>query len=314
MAAKLLLSESHAQERELEIKAVLGSVGEGILTINEWGEIESFNTAATQIFGYTAGEVIGKNITMLMPGEMHSAHQQGMQRYLAGGAPRVLGRQGIELPGLKQDGTVFSLALTVNEIVLERGRIFVGIVRDITERKQLEEKLTFLAQNDTLTGLANRAMFMDKLTEASLRANRNKSALGVMFLDLDGFKQVNDTLGHHNGDELLKQFAMRLTATVRKTDTVARLGGDEFTILLEGMTVPELDVEAVADKLIAAIQPPFVLGDSTIVVTTSIGLALHIQGEFNAEDLLHRADSAMYMAKNSGKNRWRIDNYEDKTT
>lgn len=131
-----------------------------------------------------------------------------------------------------------------------------------------------------------------------------------MFLDLDGFKQVNDTFGHHSGDDLLKQFAERLIAVVRKNDTVSRLAGDEFTILLEGLTAPELDTKAVADKIIRAMQPPFLLGDKAVGITTSIGLAIQVAGEFNLEELLRRADHAMYRAKNSGKNRWCLDGLE----
>ena len=311
IAARLLASERKAQEKELEIKTLVSSVGEGILTINDGGVIESFNAAASRIFGYSAQEVIGKTITMLMPPAMRPAHEQGMSQYLQGRKARVIGQQGIELQGLKKDGTIFPLALTINEIRMAHRRLFVGIMRDITEQKQIEEKLIFLARNDTLTGLANRTLFMDRLSDASLRANRNRTALGVMFLDLDGFKQINDTLGHHNGDELLKQFATRITETVRKTDTVARLGGDEFTILLEGLTTPELGMETIADKIIAAIRSPFLLDGKAVVVTTSIGLAIHIPGEFNGEKLLRRADSAMYKAKNSGKNCWSMASNQD---
>ena len=307
LVARLILSESKATQKELEIKAVMGSVGEGILIIDQDGVIESFNSAASKIFGYPAEEVIGKGIKMLMPPEMRDLHDKGMHRYLQGGDPHVIGRQGVELPGLRKDGSTFPLELTVNEIRLDHRRLFVGIVRDITERKQVEEKLVFLAQYDSLTGLPNRSLFMDRLSSAALRANRNQTGLGVMFLDLDGFKRINDTLGHHSGDDLLKQFAIRLTSTVRKTDTVSRLAGDEFTILLEGLMAPELDIKAVADKVIAAMQPPFLLGDKEVSVTTSIGLAIHNSGEFNLEELLRRADNAMYKAKNSGKNRWCFD-------
>ena len=313
IAARLLASESKAQEQEQEIKAVVGSVGEAILTIDERGIIESFNAAASKIFGYSAQQAIGKAITILMPPAMHSQHEQGMHRYLQGGEPHVIGRQDIELPGLRVDGTIFTLALTVNEISLDHRRLFVGIMRDITERKQMEEKLVFLAQNDTLTGLPNRSLFMDRLSDAVRRANRIQTGLAVMFLDLDGFKQINDTLGHHKGDELLKQLATRLTATVRITDIVARLGGDEFTVLLDGLAEPQIGVEAVADKIVAAIAAPFKLGENEVVVTTSIGLAIHIPGELNAEELLRRADSAMYKAKNSGKNRWCMCAYEDQS-
>lgn len=304
LAARLIASERLAKEQELEIKAVVSSVGEGIIIIDQDGIVESFNTAASHIFGYAAEEVMGKPMRILMPPEMRGPHEQGMRRYLAGGAPHVIGRQGVELPGLRKDGKTFPLELTVNEIHLEHRRLFVGIVRDITERKQTEEKLVFLAQYDALTGLPNRSLFMDRLESAARRAARNRTGLGLMFLDLDGFKKVNDTFGHHSGDELLKQFAARLTAVVRKTDTVSRLAGDEFTILLEGLAAPETDTKAIAEKIIAAMQPPFLLGTDAVQVSTSIGLATHSAGDFDLEALLRRADHAMYSAKNSGKNRW----------
>jgi diguanylate cyclase (GGDEF)-like protein len=188
---------------------------------------------------------------------------------------------------------------------------FVGTVRDITERKKAEQQLLLLAQYDSLTGLPNRSLFMDRLSSAALRANRNRTGLGVMFLDLDGFKHINDTLGHHSGDELLQQVATRLSATVRKTDTVARLAGDEFTVLLEKLMAPEQEIKAVADKIVSAMQVPFVLGNNTVVVTTSLGLALRILEDPNLDELLRRADNAMYRSKNSGKNCWRMDGFDN---
>ena len=311
LATRLIVSERKAIEKELETKAVMTSVGEGIIIIDPDSLIESFNAAASTIFGYAAEEVIGKGIKMLMPPEMRDLHTQGMHRYLHGGEPHVIGRQGVELSGLRKNGSTFPIELTVNEIRLEHRRLFVGIVRDITERKQAEQQLLLLAQYDSLTGLPNRSLFKDRLSSAALRANRNRTGLGVMFLDLDGFKQINDTLGHHSGDVLLQQVAARLSATVRKTDTVARLAGDEFTILLEKLVAPEQDIKAVADKIVAAIQAPFELGNNTVVVTTSLGLALHILEDPNLDELLRRADNAMYRAKNSGKNCWRMDGFDD---
>jgi diguanylate cyclase (GGDEF)-like protein len=180
------------------------------------------------------------------------------------------------------------------------------VVRDITERKRVEAKLVQLAQYDALTGLPNRALFMDRLVGATLRANRAKSALAVLFLDLDGFKKINDTLGHHSGDQLLKKFGERLSASVRKTDTVARLAGDEFTIILEKLADPEADTRAVADKIVAAMHHPFELADGGVSVTTSIGIAIHAGAGANVDALLRLADDAMYRAKFSGKNRWSV--------
>ena len=305
LSARLVESETNALEKELEIKAVMSSVGEGILIIDRDGIMESFNAAASVIFGYTSDEMVGTNIDRLMPDELKARHNAGMQRYLNEGVPHIIGRQGVKLTGLRKDGSTFPLELTVNEIRLSGRRLFVGIVRDITERKQVEDKLIHLAQYDFLTGLPNRSLFMDRLHHALFRARRNQTGFGVMFLDLDGFKQINDTLGHSGGDDLLKQFAQRIAGVVRKSDTVSRLSGDEFTVLLEELSSPEPDAEAVADKIITAIQLPFLLGDQTVTVTTSIGLAIYSSGDCDLDEMLRRADKAMYSAKRSGKNRWR---------
>ncbi len=306
LVARLVRSEREANDKQLEVNALVASVGEGIMTINERGLIESFNQAAASIFGYAALEVIGKSVQMLMPPEMRHSHETGMRHYLSSGQARVIGKPNVELPGLRKDGTRFTLELTVNEIRFETRRVFVGVVRDITERKRVEAKLIQLAQYDALTGLPNRALFMDRLASATLRANRGKSALAVLFLDLDGFKKINDTLGHHSGDELLRRFGERLCQAVRKTDTVARLAGDEFTIILEELSDPQKDTRAVADKIIASMHHPFELADGSVSVTTSIGMTIHTGGAANVDELLRRADDAMYRAKFSGKNRWSI--------
>ena len=304
LTQRLRASERQAREQRLEINTVLESVGEGILTINEAGNIESYNLAAANIFGYSAQEVLGQSLTMLMPEELREAHTSGMQRYLESGIARVVGRPALEMVGLHKNGGRFTLELTVNEIRYEARRIFVGVVRDITESRRTEEKLIFLAQYDILTGLPNRALFMDRLAGAMLRASRSRTALAVMFLDLDGFKAVNDTLGHHSGDELLRKFGERLQLAVRKSDSVARLAGDEFTVILEGMNQPERDTREVADKIISAMQHPFDLGEHQVKVTTSIGLAIHRNDEVDLNELLRRADDAMYRAKQRGKNCW----------
>jgi diguanylate cyclase (GGDEF)-like protein/PAS domain S-box-containing protein len=306
LVARLIRSEQHATDKQLEMNALVGSVGEGILTMDERGMIASYNPAAANIFGYEAAEVIGKPMQMLMPAEMRQAHHTGMQRYLAGGQPAVIGRPNVELPGLRKDGSRFTLELTVSEVRFSTRRMFVGIVRDISERKRVEAKLIQLAQYDALTGLPNRALFMDRLAGATLRAKRSKSALAVLFLDLDGFKKVNDTLGHHSGDALLKAFGERLSLAVRKSDTVARLAGDEFTIILEELHDAQADPRAVADKIIAAMHHPFELPDGSVSVTTSIGMAIHAGPGADVDELLRRADDAMYRAKFSGKNRWSL--------
>ncbi|RZA17363.1 MAG: GGDEF domain-containing protein, partial [Lysobacteraceae bacterium] len=165
-----------------------------------------------------------------------------------------------------------------------------------------------LAQYDTLTGLPNRSLFMDRLATAGLRAGRARRALAVLFLDLDGFKAINDDFGHKEGDAVLVETAYRLSQAVRKSDTVARLGGDEFTIVLEQLSEPLADVQSVAEKIIQAMRAPFMVQGQARHVTVSVGAAVRLddQPTLTTTALLNRADAAMYEAKRAGKNAFRI--------
>lgn len=178
-----------------------------------------------------------------------------------------------------------------------------GVAHDITERKQSEEKLMLLAHFDQLTGLANRVLFHDRLDHAMAQAKRYQQKFAVLYLDLDGFKAINDTLGHQAGDELLAEAAHRLMANVREVDTVARMGGDEFTIILNDVNCRD-GVQLVADKLIAAISAPYHHIGPEHNVTLSMGIALYPDDSTHRDTLVTAADNAMYMAKNSGKNRY----------
>ena len=181
-----------------------------------------------------------------------------------------------------------------------------GIALDITERKQMEEKIWNLAYFDSLTNLPNRRMLLDRLTQALLRAKRYQNSLAVMFLDLDYFTTINDSLGHDVGDELLKEVSVRLSACVRTGDTVSRHGGDEFIILLPEITLPE-DAALVADKIIKTINLPIQIAEHTLKVSTSIGIATYpVNGSDDIQDLLKKADSAMYAAKDAGRNGYRF--------
>ena len=177
---------------------------------------------------------------------------------------------------------------------------YVGIVADITQRKQDEEKIIYQANYDQLTGLPNRTLFMDRLTRRVLEGRRAKTSVGLMFIDLDGFKAINDTLGHDAGDVLLKSTARRLEKCVREADTVARLGGDEFTVIM-----PLIDnMEAagiVAGRIIKSLAEPFDLNGREGRVSASIGISLLPAQADSASQLLHNADVAMYHAKHMGK-------------
>jgi diguanylate cyclase (GGDEF)-like protein/PAS domain S-box-containing protein len=304
LATRMWASERAASEKELEMRTLMEAAGDGILTTDAQGVIQSVNAAACRIFGYEAGALRGQPITALMPARERASQLRTMAQCLDERLTHLIGTPNIELTGQRRDGAAFPVELTINEAPLHDRRLFVGVVRDITERKAVELRLSNLAQFDTLTGLPNRALFMDRLSGALLRGGRTGGAVALMFLDLDGFKQVNDTLGHHAGDELLVQFAARLAGAVRKTDTVARLAGDEFTVVLEELADPDADARAVADKVVACARMPFKLGAHEAAVTVSVGLVLHYPqpGKADLADVLRRADAQMYAAKRAGKN------------
>jgi diguanylate cyclase (GGDEF)-like protein len=175
----------------------------------------------------------------------------------------------------------------------------------LTRLKQTNEQVTHLAHHDTLTGLPNRILFYDRLNNAIKFAQRGMSSFAVLYLDLDGFKHVNDTLGHGSGDALLIESSRRITACVRDSDTVARMGGDEFTLILSNMHT-RTDIENVAGKIVKAIAQPFMLDGKSCTISVSIGIALYPDNGNTPEQLLKIADAAMYLAKNGGKNCYRF--------
>jgi diguanylate cyclase (GGDEF)-like protein len=184
---------------------------------------------------------------------------------------------------------------------------YVGVFSDITRRKMAEEQMQFLAHHDGLTSLPNRGLFLERLNHAIARAHRTQDQIALLFLDIDNFKQINDTLGHHVGDQLLQIVAQRLTSCVREGDTVARLGGDEFTIILESINHAD-DVAPIARKIIAALSLPMPIDGQELTVGASIGISLYPADSERADELLKLADTAMYHVKKEGRNNFRFFN------
>jgi diguanylate cyclase (GGDEF)-like protein len=182
---------------------------------------------------------------------------------------------------------------------------FRGIVRDVTERKQIEQQLNHIATHDTLTGLPNRMLFIDRLGVALAQSKRNRHKLAVMMLDLDNFKNVNDTLGHMVGDQLLKEVGYRLSGLLRQNDTVARLGGDEFIVLLSDLERME-DVIRVAEIILKAFKQLFVCGNHKLTSSTSIGIAVYPDDGNDIDSLLKNSDMAMYFVKMHGRNNYKF--------
>jgi diguanylate cyclase (GGDEF)-like protein/PAS domain S-box-containing protein len=274
---------------------------DGIITINETGVIQGFNPAAEQIFGYSQQEVMGKNLSMLMPEPDRSAHDGYIQRYHQTDQARILGVRGREVTAMRKNGETFPMELSASEMMLGGSRYFIGIVRDITERKLAEQKIAHLAHYDYLTDLPNRALLLDVLNHSISLAKRNKRKVAVLFIDLDGFKKVNDTLGHDAGDLLLKGVSQRIKETLRESDTVARMGGDEFILVLDNIESAE-NALFTANKILKALSEPFDLMGQPGRVGGSIGISIFPDDSEDPDQLVKQADEAMYLAKQSGKN------------
>ena len=286
------------QESETRMRAVLHNVVDGILTFNHEGGITSANPAVQRLFGWPVQELLGRHIASLFanlaPGEI-----QRLATHVdtdSGDAPAA---RRIELVGKDRDAIEFPVELTLSRLQLPDGESFIAVVEDISDRKAAEQRLLYMANYDALTGLPNRALLRDRLQHAMLQAERADLLVGVLFLDLDRFKTINDTLGHHSGDQLLNVVADRLKRCVRSSDTVARLGGDEFMVVVEGMHHVD-EASIVAKQIRAAFDEPIQLRNREVFVTPSIGITLYPLDDSDADALLRNADSAMYRAKALG--------------
>lgn len=305
MVTNLKQIKGELEKSQNQLQAIIHNAMDGIIMINDSGKIQGFNPAAEQIFGYSRQDVIGKNVKLLMPEPARSEHDAYIKRYKQTGQSRMLGIRGREVIAVRKNGEHFPMELSASEMVLGGLRYFVGIARDITERKLAEQKIAHLAHYDYLTDLPNRALFLNGLEHSILLAKRNNHKVAVLFLDLDGFKRVNDTLGHEAGDLLLREVSKRLKKVIRCSDAVARLGGDEFTFVLDNIGSDE-NASLMANKIIDALSESFDLKGQRCHVGGSIGISIFPDDSKDIETLIKQADDAMYLAKQSGKNTYRF--------
>lgn len=292
--------EEALQVSEGKYRSLFEQAGDAIFIIDaETRKILEVNQEAADRLGYTREELLSMEVDQLNPPEEFARNEEIVRKL------REIGMVRFERLHLRKDGS--AMPVEVNSILLEQdGRIvYQSIARDITERKAAELELQRMANYDSLTGVSNRFMFMDRIAHAIEMAKRNKEILAVLFLDLDGFKAINDAFGHEHGDSLLQIVSKRILANVRKSDTVARLGGDEFAILLEGLT-HGTDALPIVQKIIHGVSEPFRLRNAEAFITCSIGISLFpVDGE-DSDTLIQNADRAMYLSKAEGKNNYRF--------
>ena len=305
MVTNLKQIKGELEKSQNLLQSVIRNVMDGIITTDEFGDIQGFNPAAEKIFGYTQQEILGKNVSLLLPSPDNTAGTDDFVAPVQTDLITLVGLPGRELMARRNSGATFSMELSISEMMLGGSRYFVGIVRDISDRKQAEQKIAYLALHDYLTGLPNRANFMNVLEQSTLLAERNKYKVAVLFLDLDGFKKINDTLGHDAGDLLLQQVSKRLVKLIRASDTVSRVGGDEFIFILNNIDTME-GVSLVGSNIIAALAEPFDLNGQLCHVGGSIGISIYPDNAENAGKLIKQADEAMYQAKENGKNGFRF--------
>jgi len=294
------ITERHQMQEKLQLAAtVFESTAEGVLITDTRQRINAVNRAFSEITGYSESEAIGETPRLLASGLHDSAFYAAMWYQLT-----AEGHWQGEISNRRKNGEIYPSWLTISA-VRNRDKFithFVAVFADISSLKQAQARLDYQAHHDPLTGLPNRTLFESRLHAALVHSKEAHSLGAVLFLDLDRFKHINDSLGHPVGDLLLKGIAQRLKENLRDIDTVARLGGDEFIVLLPGLQT-EHDAEAIATKLLNSFSAPFQAGEHEFFISTSIGTALFPTDGADVATLIKNADAAMYRSKAKGRNR-----------
>jgi len=295
-----------ASSRE-RFRVLTATANDAIVTMDGGGLITHWNRAAERIFGYTESETVGRQVhEFLVPTRFQERAALGLKAFATSGKGGSLGKT-VEMAAIRKDGIEIAIEISLAGTQLGGQWQAIAIMRDITERKQATAYALRMARYDVLTGLANRAVFVEDLQNAIAVAKRSGGGVAVIYLDLDHFKDINDTLGHPAGDELLKAVAARLRANTRETDTVARFGGDEFAVVVADTADPA-DAALLADKIIKAIADPFSVHGRDIHSGGSVGIAAYGADASDAETLLSHADVALYRAKSEGRGAYRFYN------
>ena len=281
--------------REHRIRAIMDTVMDGIVTIDEDGTVLNANLSVERIFGYSLTELVGANVSILMPEPDAGRHDQYIHRYMETGIGTIIGN-GREVMARRKDGSVFPVHLSVSELRVEKRRLFTGTIRDLTENKQLAQRVAYLANHDSLTDLPNRALLSERLGQAVGMARAAGLHVAVLTVDLDGFTTINDSLGHDTGNALLRDTARRLVQAVGPTGTAARLAGDEFAVVIPQLR--DLDeVAAAVEHIREVLNHPYVVHGTELVIPVDMGVSVFPRDGEEALDLLRNAEMALHSVK-----------------
>jgi len=300
--ALMLRSTSSRRQAERRFRDLILASPNPVVICDEQGRIRMTNQRAEAAHGYSRDELIGEPMKTLIPERLHEHFGKLLEQHVREPSLQQLGMEQ-ELFALRRDGSEFPVEFSISSIRTDNGLSICFVARDMTD-KYTDSQLAWKQANiDPLTGLPNRHQFRDRLAWSMKRADENGSQLALLMLDLDHFKEINDTLGHDAGDKLLKMVAKRIQNLIRDTDVLARLGGDEFTVIMPGLSDMQ-PVEHIAQRLVRELAQPFLISNRNFYLTTSIGITVHPNDARNAEDLIKHADQAMYAAKTAGRNRF----------
>jgi len=304
-----VITRDISERRGIEDKyrRLLETAPDAMIVISESGEIVLLNVQAEKQFGYSRDELVGQNVMLIMPKGFAERPITDGSGFSEAAMMQRMGTR-VELGAMRKDGSVFPVEITLSPLESPQGILVTAAVRDITQRKKSEAQLVEMshsAQHDILTNLANRVVLYDRLTHAISFAQRQDKQLAVLFIDLDHFKKINDSLGHAIGDKLLQSVAGRLIASVRRSDTVSRLGGDEFVVLLS-QVVREEDAAFSARKILTALSAPHQIDNTELYISVSIGVSTYPGDGHDAQSLMDSADTAMYDAKEHGRNNYQF--------
>jgi len=284
----------------LELLETFDAAANGMVIIDNKGSILRVNRALLGMFGYSSKNIIGCPIEVLVPSANKEKHRELRDSYLKSPTTRPMSAKK-KLSGKRCDGREFPIEVALSPIETSSRTLVLATIADITKQVRYEKMLLEIANNDSLTGLPNRRLFMELLEKEIRVAQRYSKNIWLFFLDLDGFKKINDTLGHDAGDQLLVQTATRLTSSLRNVDTIARLGGDEFVVLLESNT-REKYITTLAQTIIENCSRSIRIRGEEVTVSVSLGIANYPEDASSASELLEMADKAMYEVKKQGKN------------